>query len=72
MRQHRLFGEDKNMNKNYYSWRDIAELTGVSKSKAYELIAVLNKELIEQGYIVPKSGQVPIKYAIRRLGLLLE
>lgn len=58
------------MEDRYYTWRDICELTDVKKSKAYEIIAQLNRELIEQGYIIPKAGRVPKGYANKRLGLL--
>lgn len=49
------------MTKIFYSAQDVAELIGVSVSKAYQIIAQMNKELKEQGYIVQR-GRVPIAY----------
>lgn len=61
-----------NNEKVFFTWRDISELTGVGKTKSYELIAKMNKELESQGYIVAKAGIVPKSYAQKRLGLLLD
>lgn len=44
----------------------VAEITGVSKAKAYKLIAQMNEELKSQNYIVV-SGRVPRKYLMERL-----
>lgn len=42
----------------FYTVYDIAEMCGISQNTAYIKIKELNKRLEEQGYIVPKSGQV--------------
>lgn len=57
---------------NYYKAKDIQELCHVSRTTAYQLIARLNKELEDQGYIVPKPGQCPCDYANMRLRLNCE
>lgn len=48
-------------NKLYYSAMDVSELLGVSRSKAYQLVKEMNKELSQKGYIVI-SGKVPKKF----------
>ena len=52
----------------YTDVKALMELTGASKSKAYAVIAKLNAELAEQGYIV-FSGKCPTEYVYSRLGL---
>ena len=47
--------------KTYLKVDDVMELTGVSQSKAYKIIQLLNKELKEKGYITI-AGQVPKKF----------
>lgn len=49
------------MTKIFYSAQDVAELIGVSVSKAYQIIAQMNSELKEKGYLVQR-GRVPIAY----------
>ena len=49
------------MTKIFYSAQDVAELIGVSVSKAYQIIAQMYSELKEKGYRVI-SGKVPTKY----------
>ena len=49
------------MTKIFYSAQDVADLIGVSVSKAYQIIAQMNSELKEKGYRVI-SGKVPTKY----------
>lgn len=53
-----------------YYWRaeDLAQVIACSKSKAYKLVQLWNKELAALGYHV-QSGRVPRQYAIDRLGL---
>ena len=51
--------------KIYYTASDIAEMLGVSKSKAYALIKKLNQELDQEGYLVI-SGKVPTAYFAQR------
>lgn len=50
----------------YVRASEVAEITGVSKAKAYKLIAKMNEELKSQNYIVI-SGRVPRKYLMERL-----
>lgn len=50
----------------YVRASEVAEITGVSKAKAYKLIAQMNEELKSQNYIVI-SGRVPRKYLMERL-----
>ena len=40
------------MNKIYYDAKQVAEMLGISKSGAYEIIKKLNGELDSKGYIV--------------------
>jgi sugar-specific transcriptional regulator TrmB len=40
---------------------DVAEALGISKSKAYQIIRTLNKELGKMDYITI-AGKCPIKY----------
>lgn len=44
---------------------EVAELLGVCRNKAYEIINQLNAELQEKGYLVVKS-RVPRKYLMER------
>ena len=52
----------------FYFVEDVMRLLGYSKSKAYQVIADLNKELAASG-ICTRSGMVPKKYFERRYGL---
>lgn len=47
--------------KTFYKADDIKEILGISKSKAYNIIQQLNKELKSKGYITI-AGRVPVKY----------
>lgn len=49
------------MTKIYYSAGDIAEMLGVSKAFAYNIIKKLNMELETQGFLVV-SGKVSKSY----------
>lgn len=55
------FSGKKGSLKAFYTADNVAEILGVSKSKAYVLIRMLNKELAKKGYIT-LAGKVPIKY----------
>jgi hypothetical protein len=48
--------------------KEIMELFGVGKSKAYEIIQQLNDELSELGFLVVR-GRVPYNYVIERFNL---
>lgn len=49
------------MSKIYYSAEDIAEMLGVSKASAYNIIKKLNTELEEKGFLVV-SGKISRAY----------
>jgi len=53
--------EKNKVGKIYYGASDIAEMLGVSNTKAYEIIKSLNSELEEKGYIV-LAGKVSVAY----------
>lgn len=55
----------------YYSAKDIIALTGCPRTKAYEVIAQLNAELEEKGFITFK-GRTPRRYAEERLNITRE
>ena len=50
----------------YVKAAEVAEITGVSKSKAYKIIAQLNNELKAKNYMVI-SGRVPRKYLMEKI-----
>ncbi|MCF7627060.1 helix-turn-helix domain-containing protein [Holdemanella sp. SCCA2] len=50
----------------YVKASEVAEMTGVSKAKAYKMIAQMNEELKSRNFIVI-SGRVPRKYLMERL-----
>lgn len=50
----------------YVKASEVAEMTGVSKAKAYKMVAEMNKELKAQNYLVI-SGRVPRKYLMEKL-----
>lgn len=45
----------------YYTASDIGTLLGVSRSRAYKIVRMLNDELKEKGYITI-AGKIPKKY----------
>lgn len=54
------------MKSMYVKAAEVAEITGVSKSKAYKIIAQLNDELKAKNYMVI-SGRVPRKYLMEKI-----
>lgn len=51
--------------KVWISAKELAEILNVSVSKAYKLIATLNKELVDQGFLtIP--GKIPVTYMKER------
>lgn len=54
------------MESMYVKASEVAEMTGVSKAKAYKMIAQMNEELKSRNFIVI-SGRVPRKYLMERL-----
>ncbi len=45
----------------YYTAKDVQEMTGVSRGKAYKIIRMLNEELEQKGFIVI-AGKIPKKF----------
>lgn len=62
--------EDDN-DKIYIQAPELAEKLVISKSKAYELIRIINKELAEKGHLVIR-GHAPRKYLYKRLAVLFK
>lgn len=53
------------MTRQLYSAQDLQELFGVSESKAYQIIRVMNSELESKGYLTIR-GKVPCAYVSER------
>lgn len=53
------------MTKQVYTARDLQELLGVSESKAYQYIRIMNQELSEKGFLTVR-GKVPCAYVQER------
>ena len=53
------------MTKQVYTARDLQELMGVSASKAYQYIRIMNQELSEKGFLTVR-GKVPCAYVQER------
>lgn len=53
------------MSKQVYGAKDLGELLGVSESKAYELIRIMNTELQQKGFLTLR-GRVPVAYVNER------
>ncbi|MBS6677785.1 MAG: helix-turn-helix domain-containing protein [Clostridiales bacterium] len=53
------------MTKQVYTAKDLQELLGVSKSKAYQYIRIMNQELSEKGFLTVR-GKVPCAYVQER------
>lgn len=49
------------MTKQVYTAKDISEILGVSESKSYQYIRLMNHELEEKGYLIAR-GRVPVAY----------
>lgn len=49
------------MKLQYITAEQVAEITGVSRTKAYQIVRDMNKELKNMGYITI-SGKCPIQY----------
>lgn len=45
----------------YYTAREVQEMLGVSRAKAYRIVKELNDELASRGFIVT-AGKVPKKF----------
>ena len=53
------------MTKQVYGAKDLQELLGVSESKAYQYIRVMNEELKKKGFLTVR-GKVPAAYVKER------
>ena len=53
------------MNSVFYTAQEVAEILGVSRTKAYKIVKELNLELREKGYIII-AGKVPKRYFEQR------
>lgn len=53
------------MTKQIYTAKDLQELLGVSESKAYQYIRIMNQELSEKGFLTVR-GKVPCAYVQER------
>lgn len=49
------------MKKRFYVAQEVADLLGISKTKAYQIIKKLNSELEKQGKIIV-PGKISIRY----------
>lgn len=56
------------MEKRFLDVRDIMNILGYKECSAYNVIRILNKELLSQGFMV-KRGVVPRKYFVKRFGI---
>ena len=45
----------------YYTANDVGSILGVSRSRAYKIVRILNEELKAKGYITI-AGKIPKKY----------
>lgn len=50
----------------FFDVNDVCEILGVGKSKAYQTIRKLNKELESNGYLIV-AGKIPKKYFLERI-----
>lgn len=53
------------MERQTYGAKDLSELLGVSESKAYQYIKIMNNELKEKGFLTVR-GKVPAVYVQER------
>lgn len=53
------------INVSYNTANEIIEILGVGRSKAYEIVCVMNEELEHAGYNVIK-GKVPVRYFLKK------
>lgn len=54
-------GDCMQINVSYITANDIMKILGVGRSKAYEIVRVMNEELENAGYNIIK-GKVPVRY----------
>lgn len=53
------------MTKQVYTAKDLRDILGVSESKAYQYIRVMNEELKKKGFLTVR-GKVPAAYVKER------
>lgn len=56
-----LFISGGTMRSQFITAAEVAEIMGISRSKAYQLVRQMNQELKEQGYLTI-AGKCPIQY----------
>lgn len=56
------------MDKQFLTAPELAELVGVSLSKAYQYIRLMNGELQQKGFLIMR-GKINRNYALERFGL---
>ena len=49
------------LNVSYITANEIMGILGVGRSKAYEIVRVMNEELADAGYNI-STGKVPVRY----------
>ena len=54
------------MDKRFMTAQDVAEYLGISVSKAYQIIQLLNRELREKGYLTI-AGKVSTVYFLEKV-----
>lgn len=57
---------NKTKEMRFFDVNDVCEILGVGKSKAYQVIRKLNKELENNGYLIV-AGKIPKKYFLERI-----
>lgn len=50
----------------FFDVNDVGKMLGVGKSKAYQVIRKLNKDLEKNGYLIV-AGKIPKKYFLERI-----
>ncbi len=55
----------------YYGCKEVMQITGVSRARAYQILKQLREEIETKGYIMPRPGMVQAKYFCSRLRLSL-
>ncbi len=57
---------NKTKEMRFFDVNDVCEILGVGKSKAYQVIRKLNKELESNGYLIV-AGKIPKKFFLERI-----
>ena len=53
------------MMKQVYTAKDLQEILGVSESKSYQYIRIMNEELKKDGFLIVR-GKIPAAYVQKR------